>query len=103
MREIVQMQLLDARLHLGVAAAFFRYTGQVALDVGQEHRHPDTAERFRQRLQGDRLAGAGRAGDEAVAVGHLRQQDELELVVLGDKERCGHGIVRIYWLIFKTW
>ena len=46
--------------------------GQVALDVGHEHRHADAAEVLGQRLQRDRLAGAGGAGDQAVAVGQRR-------------------------------
>jgi hypothetical protein len=89
--EAFQFQLFDTRLHLGVAAAGFRDAGQVALDVGHEHRHADAAERLRQRLQGDGLAGTGGAGDEAVAVGHLRQQDKFVFVVLGDQERGCHG------------
>jgi len=36
-------------------------------------------------LQRDGLAGSGRAGDQAVAVGHLRQQVKFLLVVFGDQ------------------
>ena len=52
---------------------------QVALDVGREHRHAGGREALRQHLQRDRLAGAGGAGDEAVAVG------EPQLDALGDE------------------
>ena len=43
--------------------------GQIAFDVGEEHRHADPREMVGEHLQRDRLAGAGRAGDEPVAVG----------------------------------
>jgi len=46
-----------------------------------------------QGLQRHGLAGAGSAGDEAVAVGHLRQDVEFGLVVLGDQQRLGHGFL----------
>jgi hypothetical protein len=42
-------------------------------------------------LQGHRLAGAGGAGDQAVAVGELRQQDKFDLAALGDGQGLGHG------------
>jgi len=44
-----------------------------------------------QGLQGDGLAGSGGAGDEAVAVGHLRQQVEIGGGVACDQQRFGHG------------
>jgi hypothetical protein len=47
--------------------------GQVALDVGHEDRHADLGEILGQGLQGDGLAGAGGAGDQAVAVGQQRR------------------------------
>ena len=43
--------------------------GEVALHVGDEHRHAGRGKAFGQPLQRHRLAGAGRAGDQAVAVG----------------------------------
>ena len=42
--------------------------GKIALDVGGEHRHAGVREAFRQNLQRYRLTGAGRAGDEPVAI-----------------------------------
>ena len=42
--------------------------GHVALDVGDEHRHARGGELLGHELQRLRLARAGRAGDEAVAV-----------------------------------
>ena len=41
----------------------------VALDVGEEDGNARIAHGLGDGLQGDRLAGAGGAGDEAVAVG----------------------------------
>ena len=42
--------------------------GEIALDVGGEHRHAGLRKAFGQHLQRDGLAGAGRAGDQPVAV-----------------------------------
>ena len=81
--------LLDARL--GDA-------GEVALDVGGEHRHAGIREAFGQHLQRYRLAGAGGAGDEAVAVGELELQvlrldaaAEEDLALLHQALRFRHG------------
>ena len=51
-----------------------RDPGQVALDVGGEHRHAGPREAFGQHLQRHGLAGAGRAGHQAVAVGEPQRQ-----------------------------
>ena len=72
-----EAELLDARVDLLVAAAGLRDAGEVALDVGGEDRHADAAERLGEHLQRHGLAGAGGAGDEAVPVGHLRQQGDV--------------------------
>ena len=45
-----------------------RQAGDVALDVGDEHGHAGGGELLGHELEGLRLARAGRAGDEAVAV-----------------------------------
>jgi hypothetical protein len=86
-----QAALLDGRGQLAFQLARLADAGQVALDVGQEHRHPDLAEAFRQLLQGDGLAGAGGARHETVPVGHRGQQEGLGLALLGDQHRFGHG------------
>jgi len=47
-----------------------------------------------QHLQGDGLAGAGRTGNQAVPVGHARQQEQLRLGFVagfGDQQGFGHG------------
>jgi hypothetical protein len=86
-REAEHLGALD---HLGVVRAGLAQARQVALHVGQEHRHADRGERLRQRLQRDGLAGAGGAGDQAVAVGVLRQQVDVVLC-LGEEQGFGHG------------
>ena len=48
--------------------------GQVALDIGGEHRNACVGKGFGQNLQSDGFAGAGRAGDQAVAVGEFQRQ-----------------------------
>ena len=58
--------------HFFADAAGLADAGQVALDVGHEDRHADFREVFGQGLQGHGLAGAGGAGDQAVAVGQRR-------------------------------
>jgi hypothetical protein len=56
------------------AAAGHRNAGQIALNVGHEHRHALGGELLGQGLQGHRLAGAGGPGNQAVAVGAAKQQ-----------------------------
>jgi len=51
--------------------------GEVALDVGHEDRHADARESLGEQLERDRLACAGRAGDEAVAVRETGRQGEF--------------------------
>ena len=62
---------LDERLlglaHLGDA-------GEIALDVGGEHRDAGAREAFRQHLQRHRLAGAGRAGHQPVPIGERKRE-----------------------------
>ena len=43
------------------------------------------------RLQRDGLAGAGRAGDQAVAVGKRRQQREDLVAALCNRQSVGHA------------
>jgi len=64
---------------------------QVAFDVGHEHRDADARETLGHHLQRDRLSGAGRSGDEAVAVGERRQEAELGVSIPGNGQRVGHG------------
>ncbi len=52
-------------------------TREVALDVGGEDRDALGGQLLRETLQGARLAGAGRAGDEAVPVHHGERDADL--------------------------
>ena len=63
---------------------------QVALDVGGENRHAGAGEAFRQNLQRHRLAGAGRAGDQAMAIAEL-EIEHFILVALADDDRMIRG------------
>ena len=101
--EAFELELLDALGDLGIAAAGLRQAGEVALHVGQKAGHADVGKVLGQGLQGDGLAGAGGAGDESVAVGHLRQDVEWGGVVLGDEQRVGHGgILKVGALILAV-
>ena len=80
-----------SQLGVGVAAAGLRQAGEITLDVGHEDRHADGAKVFGQCLQAYRLAGAGGARDEAMAVRHLWQQATLGVAVLGDQQAIGQG------------
>jgi hypothetical protein len=75
---------LDER-RLGIAGR--GDAGEVALDVGGEDRDAVLGEAFGQHLQRHRLAGAGRAGNQAMAVGELEQQ-HLRLLALADQDRA---------------
>src|SRR5262249_43126485 len=75
-------------------------TGKIALDVGGKYRHPGAGKAFGQNLQGDGLAGAGGAGDEAVPVGEPQLQvfrldaaAEEDLAVLERRLALTHGLL----------
>ena len=74
--------------------------GQIAFHIGHENRHADSGKAFGQGLQGDRLAGSGGAGDQAMPVGQCRQQLALGQGVFSNKERLGHDVE---FLIKTSW
>src|SRR6266446_10348396 len=61
--------------------------GEIALDVGGEDRNAGAGEALRQHLQGDRLSGAGRPGDQSMAVGKRKRQN-FGLETLPDEDRA---------------
>ena len=73
-RLVVEAQVLGALDQRLLRFADRRDAGQIALDVGGEHRNAGAREAFRQHLQRDGLAGAGRAGDEAVPIAVVKHQ-----------------------------
>ena len=50
---------------------------EIAFDVGEKHRHAEAREIVGEHLQRDGLAGAGRAGDQAVTVGQRRTEQHV--------------------------
>ena len=66
--------------------------GQVALDVGGEHRNAGAGESLGQHLQRHGLAGAGRAGGEAVPVG--QPQGEIFRLAAFADENLAVRVVR---------
>ena len=71
--------VLGARLDLGVVLAGLGHAGEVALDVGQQHRHPGVRQLAREPLQGLGLARAGGARDEAVPVERRERDADLRV------------------------
>ena len=80
--EAVDAEALNAALHIGAVLAGLAHAGQVAFNICEEHRNAQLGKGLRHDFHGDGFAGAGSAGDEAVAVCHIRQQ-EKPLVRLG--------------------
>ena len=92
--------LLEA--HLGdplrdtpVAAARLADTREIALDVGEEHGHADAAELLGEPLQGHRLARTRCTRDQAVPVGHARE-DRDRLGPFTDEDGLGHVRHSVY-------
>lgn len=72
-------------LQLFAGLASHRHAGQIAFNVSHKDRHAAGGERFSQFLQRNGFTGAGRAGDQAVAVGHLRQQMKFDVWRTGNQ------------------
>ena len=66
--EPVEAQRAGAVHEFGVRLPGPGEAGEVALDVGHEHRNPGRGEALGHHPQGHRLAGTGRARDQAVPV-----------------------------------
>src|SRR5215813_7037728 len=54
--------------------ADFRYARQIALDIGREDGHARARKTLRDHLQGYRLTGSGRTGDQAMAIGERKRE-----------------------------
>jgi len=72
--EVCQLHLFHSRGDFRIVHAWLADTAEVSLNIGGKNRNPDPAEAFGHYLQRHRLPRAGGAGDETVAVGHIRQQ-----------------------------
>ena len=78
---------------LGDIAPAAADAGEVAFHVGDEHRHADPREMIGEHLQRDRLAGAGGAGDQPVAVGERGTKEDVAAGGgAGDQERFAHVV-----------
>ena len=74
--------------------------GEIAFDVGQNTGTPARENPSAEHLQGDRLAGAGRARDQAVAVGERRAVDGL--VALADQDFTFHAELDLHMISLST-
>lgn len=86
-----QIQEFEPRLHLGAGRSWSREAREIALDIGEKHGHADARKLLGENLKRDRFPGPGRAGDQAVAIGHRGEQSQVERLRLGDDERRKHG------------
>ena len=82
---------LEGKPHIGgpledeiLGLTDFGDAGQVALDVGREHRNAGARKSLGHHLQRDGLSGSGRAGDQPVPIGKRKRQPG-RLFTLADK------------------
>ena len=66
--------LHERLMQLVLRRSGLRDAGQIAFDIGHEHRHPGGRKPFGQDLQRHRLAGAGRPGDQPVPIAVFEQE-----------------------------
>ena len=103
----LEAELGEALLNEAAQLAGLADAGEVALHVGHETGHARLGETLGQDLEGHCLAGAGRAGDESVAIRHLADNGNGALRAVGDIKSVGavvHGIAfcfRKYTKIFR--
>ena len=71
----IQPELSHALAHLALPVARVGDAGEVALHVAHKHGNALRAEAFGHFAQGNGFARAGGAGNQAVAVGHLAEQE----------------------------
>ena len=87
----INAAFLEYAGHLAADVARLADAGEVALDIGQKHRHADLRKRFGQFLQGNGLAGTCCTGDQPMAVGQARQDGAGNIAVPGNQNGVGHG------------
>ena len=66
-------QCIEAFLQFFRSDAGHAKAGQIALGIGQKHRHTGIRQLFCHALQSDSLAGTGGPGNQAMAVGEVGQ------------------------------
>ena len=74
----------DALAHIPAVLSGLAHAGDVPLDVREKNGYAQVGEGLRQHLHGDGLAGAGSAGDEPVAVRHIRKKVNVFLSGISD-------------------
>ena len=60
-------------------------SGKIPFHVGEKDRHTDGRKAFGHHLQGNGLAGAGRPGNQAVAIGQRGQKGKVGGFMAGNK------------------
>src|SRR5437763_11841684 len=91
--EIFDAEFLRPRNDLRIVSPNLAHSSQIAFHIGHENRDTSGAKILRQGLQGYGLTGPGRAGDEAMAVSHFRQEIN-RFGALSDKDGIVHKKVR---------
>src|SRR5688572_17092410 len=75
--KICECEVGDALTDFRVIRAGASEAGEVTFNVSHEYRHTQTAELLGDHAKCNCFAGAGRACDEAMAIGHVRKEELL--------------------------
>src|SRR5438477_208714 len=89
--EIGKAEFFRTANDLGIVAPRLTQPGEVSFDIGHKYRNTPCAEIFRKRLERYRFARSGRAGDQAVTIGHFRKEIN-RFPCLRDENWIVHGI-----------
>src|SRR5258707_3863608 len=87
--EAGEAELLHTLVDFRIVLPRARHAGQVAFDIGQEHRHADTAEIFGHDPQTDGFPRTCCPGDQPMAIGHAWQQ-RVNLTPFGNRQSFEH-------------
>ena len=74
---LIQSETFDTLLHIFTVGTGSAHSGQISLYVSQEYRYSGITERFCQYFQGNGFTGSRGTGNQAVAVGHFRQDADF--------------------------